>query len=101
MLFKIYLLLQDVPRDVVDRATEVSPYNAIGYGLLVTLLIFLLWRQMKQTEKWQDKYISNMERSLTLLNSVENNMGVFERLRDKVDDLKDEFNELKVIINNQ
>lgn len=101
MLFKIFLLLQEVPKNIVDGATEVSPYNAIAYSLLVSLLIFLLWRQMKQTEKWQDKYISNMERSITLLNSVENNMGVFERLRDKVDALKEDLNELKVIIDNQ
>jgi hypothetical protein len=75
-------LLTDFP--LVDIGSEVSPFNALAYGVLVTLLATIAYLQYQERVKVQSRYEDHIEKNVALLTLVESKLEVFNKLDEKL-----------------
>lgn len=89
----IYAILQ--VKDVTEKTLEVSPYNTLAYGVLVTVLILavvFIWREYRRI---QERYRDHVEKTVGLVQVVESKLDTIEELDQETSDIKAEINGLE------
>jgi hypothetical protein len=109
LLFFQTLVGEEVKKDLVNRALEISPYNATAYGFIVVLLILvsiLLYRNWMKADKALDKkddYIAEVIReynqeTLRTLNMLEIRLSDQKMFGDTMVSIKADIATMKTII---
>lgn len=94
-MLPLYIAIRLQSRQVAEAALETSPYNAIAYGVLVTVLIFavvFIWRQYKKTLERHRDYV---EKTVGLMQLIESRMDTIEEIKDTQQDLIDRQKDVK------
>jgi len=70
----MFLLFQDISQDVLDKAWQITPYNALAYSALVIVLGFMAWRFYKDlaAERLENK--KNLAETVEILTKVDGHL---------------------------
>lgn len=93
MIFYISLLrfIQEVPisGDLLDKALEINPYNAVAYGALVAVLGFFGWLQYRERQKDKQKFLEISDKMISLLALVQQELPSLKELKNAIPEIKD------------
>ena len=88
-LFILFIKLQAIPDQVIDKAWEINPYNATAYGALVIVLAAYGILQHRERIKDKEKFLAFTDKALTVLALVQNELPVISEVKALLPVIKD------------